>query len=125
MVDQLLASLRQRYLLGTYQVTGTFEHQHSLSMFVTLIGMEFLAVSLGPKTRASNLYLVVFLACAFIVESTLSRGGYRDLCGGQFGGGAPEPGRQVHLASRGHADGVGRGWVGRVDVEHRHHPVAL
>jgi hypothetical protein len=72
---QLVAALRQRYLLGIYQVTGTFEHQNSLSMFVTLIGMVFLAVALGPKTRWSNLYLISYLACAFIQESTFSRAG--------------------------------------------------
>ena len=72
---QLFAALRQRYLLGVYQVTGTFEHQNSLSMFVTMIGMVFLAVTLGPKTKWSNLYLAAYLACGFIQESTFSRAG--------------------------------------------------
>jgi O-antigen ligase len=72
---QLLATLRQRYLLGIYQVTGTFEHQNSLSMFVSMIGMVFLAVTLGPRMRWSNLYLVAYIACAFIQQSTFSRAG--------------------------------------------------
>ena len=72
---QLLAVLRQRYLLGIYQVTGTFEHQNSLSMFVSMMGMVLLAVTLGPKTRDSNMYLAAYLACAFIQQSTFSRAG--------------------------------------------------
>jgi hypothetical protein len=82
---QLLATLRQRYLLGVYQVTGTFEHQNSLSMFVTLIGMVLLAVTLGPRTRGANLYLVAYLACAFIVESTFSRAGIVIFAAGSTG----------------------------------------
>lgn len=72
---QLLAVLRQRYLLGVYQVAGTFEHQNSLSMFVSMIGMVLLAVTLGPKTRWSKLFLLAYLACAFIQQSTFSRAG--------------------------------------------------
>jgi hypothetical protein len=72
---QLMAVLRQRYLLGIYQVTGTFEHQNSLSMFTTMIGMVFLAVALGPKERWSNYYLVAYIACGVIQQSTFSRAG--------------------------------------------------
>jgi hypothetical protein len=72
---ELFAALRQRYVLGIYQCTGTFEHQNSLSMFVTLIGMVYLAAALGPKTWGVNFYLLVYLACGFIEESTFSRAG--------------------------------------------------
>lgn len=82
---QLGATLRQRYLLGIYQVTGTFEHQNSLSMFVTLIGLVFLAVTLGPKTRWSNLYLAAYLACAFVQQSTFSRAGMVIFAAGSLG----------------------------------------
>jgi hypothetical protein len=82
---QFAAAMRQRYLLGIYQVTGTFEHQNSLSMFVTLIGTVFLAVSLGPKTRWSNLYLLVYLACGVMEESTFSRAGMVMFAAGSAG----------------------------------------
>ena len=82
---QLFATLRQRYIMGIYQVTGTFEHQNSLSMFVSMIGMVFLAVTLGPKTRWSNLYLGAYLGCAFIQESTFSRAGMVIFAAGSAG----------------------------------------
>jgi hypothetical protein len=72
---QLLAALRQRYGLGIYQVTGTFEHQNSLSMFATMVGLMHLAAALGPKEKWSNVYLLSYLGCAVIVESTFSRAG--------------------------------------------------
>lgn len=82
---QLVATLRQRYILGIYQVTGTFEHQNSLSMFVTMIGLVFLAVTLGPKSRWSNLYLASYLACGFIQQSTFSRAGIVVFAAGSIG----------------------------------------
>jgi len=82
---EFCAAMRLSYLLGIYQVTGTFEHQNSLSMFVTLIGMAFLAVALVPKTRGSNLYLVVYLACGVIEESTFSRAGMVIFAAGSAG----------------------------------------
>jgi hypothetical protein len=82
---QLFAVLRQRYLMGIYQVTGTFEHQNSLSMFVTMIGLVMLAVALGPKTRWSNVYLVAYLACAVIQQSTFSRAGMVIFAAGSIG----------------------------------------
>jgi hypothetical protein len=75
MAWQFLIVLKLKYWEGVYQVAGTFEHQNSLSMFVTMIGMVLLAAALGPKDRRSNWYLGAFIACAFIQESTLSRGG--------------------------------------------------
>ncbi|MGV3771688.1 MAG: O-antigen ligase family protein [Verrucomicrobiales bacterium] len=72
---ELFVVLKLKYVDHIYQVYGTFEHQNSLSMFSILIGMVFLAMTLGPKHRRSNLYLAGFVACAAIVQSTLSRGG--------------------------------------------------
>jgi hypothetical protein len=82
---QLMAVLRQRYLLGIYQVTGTFEHQNSLSMFTTMIGMLFLGVALGPKERWSNLYLAAYIACGVIQQSTFSRAGMVIFAAGSAG----------------------------------------
>lgn len=84
---QLMAALRQRYLLGVYQVTGTFEHQNSLAMFVNLIGMVFLSISLAPEQSRSqvNLYLAAYLGCAAVVESTFSRGGMVIFAAGSIG----------------------------------------
>ncbi|MDX1953182.1 MAG: O-antigen ligase family protein [Verrucomicrobiota bacterium] len=72
---QLFVVLKMKYVDHVYQVFGTFEHQNSLSMFTTMIGMVFLAVALGPKHPRSNLFLCAYIACAAIVQSTLSRGG--------------------------------------------------
>jgi hypothetical protein len=72
---ELFAVLRQKYVERIYQVWGTFEHQNSLCMYTILIGMVFLAVALGPKHKRSNFYLFAFLACAAIVQSSLSRAG--------------------------------------------------
>lgn len=85
---QFLAAFRERYLLKIYQVTGTFEHQNSLAMFAILIGMVFLAVGLAPKERWSNIYLIAYVACAAIVESTFSRAGMVIFAGGSAGVGA-------------------------------------
>ncbi|MCI0538879.1 MAG: hypothetical protein L0Z50_27040 [Verrucomicrobiales bacterium] len=75
MFCEMLAVLRLKYRLHVYQVAGTFEHQNSLSMFATMAGMVFLSVSLGPKIRFANLYLLAYLACAVIEQATLSRAG--------------------------------------------------
>jgi hypothetical protein len=75
MLWQLVAVLNQKYVLGIYQVWGTFEHQNSLSMFTILIGMVFLSVAMGPKRPSSLFFCVAFIACAAIVQSTLSRAG--------------------------------------------------
>jgi hypothetical protein len=72
---QLVAVLNQKYVLGIYQVWGTFEHQNSLCMFTILIGMVFLAAAMGPKRPSSILFIIAYLACAAIVQSTLSRAG--------------------------------------------------
>jgi hypothetical protein len=73
MLWQFIVVLDQKYLKGIYQVWGTFEHQNSLSMFTILIGMVFLAVAMGPKRKSSLFFFFVFIACAAIVQSTLSR----------------------------------------------------
>jgi len=57
-----------------YQVYGTFEHQNSLSTFTTMIGLVFLGAALAPKEKKSNWFLWVYIFCAFIVQSALSRG---------------------------------------------------
>lgn len=75
MVWELIAVLRQKYLLHVYQVWGTFEHQNSLCMYSILIGLVFLAVAMGPKDKHSNFFLFSYLVCAAIVQSSLSRGG--------------------------------------------------
>jgi hypothetical protein len=72
---QCLVVLKMKYLDHIHQVYGTFEHQNALAMFTTLIGMVFLAVALGPTDRSSNFYFGAYVACAFIVQATLSRGG--------------------------------------------------
>jgi hypothetical protein len=75
MVWELIAVLNQKYVEHIYQVWGTFEHQNSLCMYTILIGMVFLAVALGPKHKRSNFYLIAFIGCAAIVQSSLSRAG--------------------------------------------------
>jgi hypothetical protein len=72
---QLVAVLNQKYVEHVYQVWGTFEHQNALCMYTILIGMVFLAVSMGPKHKRSNFYLLAYICCAAIVQSSLSRAG--------------------------------------------------
>jgi hypothetical protein len=67
--------LKLKYKNHIYQANGTFEHQNALSMFAIMIGMVFLAMGMGPKSKRSSLYLAGFLACAIIVQSSLSRAG--------------------------------------------------
>jgi hypothetical protein len=75
MLWQLIAVLNQKYIQGIYQVWGTFEHQNSLCMFTIMVGMVFLSVAMGPKRKSSLFFVFVFIACAAIVQSTLSRAG--------------------------------------------------
>jgi hypothetical protein len=75
MLWQLIVVLDQKYIEGIYQVWGTFEHQNSLCMFTIMIGMVFLAVAMGPKRKSSLFFVFMFVACAAIVQSTLSRAG--------------------------------------------------
>jgi hypothetical protein len=75
MLWQLVVVLHQKYIEGIYQVWGTFEHQNSLSMFTIMLGMVFLAVAMGPKRKSSMFFIFLFVACAAIVQSTLSRAG--------------------------------------------------
>jgi hypothetical protein len=79
---QLIAVLNQKYVQGIYQVWGTFEHQNSLCMFTILIGMVFLAAAMGPKRPSSLYFVIAFIACAAIVQSTLSRAGLFMFAGG-------------------------------------------
>jgi hypothetical protein len=74
MAWQLVVGLKLKYIHHVYQVYGTFEHQNSLSTFTTMIGLVFLGVALAPKQDKSNWFLWVYIFCAFIVQSALSRG---------------------------------------------------
>ena len=85
MLWELAVVLKQKYLDGIYQVWGTFEHQNSLCMFTIMIGMVFLSVSLGPKRPRSNFFLLCYIACAAIVQSTLSRAGLAIFAAGTLG----------------------------------------
>jgi hypothetical protein len=75
MLWELVVVLDQKYVKHIYQVWGTFEHQNSLCMFTILIGMVLLSAGLGPRQRFSNFFLVAYITCAAIVQSTLSRAG--------------------------------------------------
>ena len=72
---ELVAVLKLKYLEHQYQVAGTFEHQNALAMYACMIGMVFLGAGVGPKHPRSKLCLAAFIASAWIVECTLSRGG--------------------------------------------------
>ncbi|HUS37525.1 MAG TPA: O-antigen ligase family protein [Verrucomicrobiae bacterium] len=74
MAWQFVVALKMKYLDGIYQVYGTFEHQNSLSTFTTMIGLVFLGAALAPKEEKSNWFMWVYIFCAFIVQSALSRG---------------------------------------------------
>jgi hypothetical protein len=85
MVWEMIVVMKMKYLDGLYQVWGTFEHQNSLCMYTTMIGMVLLATGMGPKHRNSNIYLLGFVASAVIVQSTLSRAGLVIFAGGSAG----------------------------------------
>ena len=74
MAWQLVVALKLKYVHHIYQVYGTFEHQNSFSTFTTMIGLVFLGVALAPKEKRSNWFLWVYVFCAFMVQSALSRG---------------------------------------------------
>lgn len=67
--------VKMKYWDGMYQVPGTFEHQNSLSMYVTMVGLVLLAASLGVTGNRAKWYLAAFVASAFVQQSTLSRAG--------------------------------------------------
>ena len=71
---ELFVCLKMKYFAGMYQVHGTFEHQNPLAMYAVLIGMLFLAVGFGPTFKDAKKMLFGFIACAVIIECTLSRG---------------------------------------------------
>ena len=85
MLWEMVVSLKMKYMDGLYQVWGTFEHQNSLCMYTTMIGMVLLTVSIGPAHRNANVYLLGFLACAVVVQCTLSRAGLVIFAGGSVG----------------------------------------
>lgn len=72
---EFLIVLKWKYINGAYQVRGTFEHQNPLAMYASMAGLVLLATGMGPGVPRGNLLLFAFLACAGIVQSTLSRGG--------------------------------------------------
>ncbi len=74
MAWQLVVALKLKYIHHVYQVYGTFEHQNSFSTFTTMIGLVFLGAALAPKEDKSNWFLWVYVFCAFMVQSALSRG---------------------------------------------------
>lgn len=85
MAWQCLVTVKMKYIDGYHQVMGTFEHQNALSMFTMMIGLVFLAVALGPKTKKSNWFLLAYLMCALIIQFTLSRGGLAMFAAGTVG----------------------------------------
>ena len=75
MLWEFLIVLKWKYLDHVYQVRGTFEHQNPLAMYATMAGLLLLATGMGPNVPRGNLLLGAFVACAAIVQCTLSRGG--------------------------------------------------
>lgn len=67
--------LIHKYALGRFQISGTFEHQNSLSMFFGMLGMIYLALALGHDRTGLRKYMLLYLGCAVIVVGSLSRGG--------------------------------------------------
>lgn len=72
---ELLIVLKFKYLDHVYQVRGTFEHQNPLAMYAAMAGLLFLAAGMGTNVSRGNFLLFAFVACAGIVQSTLSRAG--------------------------------------------------
>lgn len=75
MLWQMIVCLKLKYGDGMYLVRGTFEHQNPLAMYSVLIGMPLLATAMGPLFRQGRWVLFGYLACAVVVQCTLSRAG--------------------------------------------------
>ncbi|HUF61299.1 MAG TPA: hypothetical protein VMN36_04435 [Verrucomicrobiales bacterium] len=80
----LVASLKQRYLDGRYQVRAGFEHQNQLAMWAYMAGLTCLAIGLAPGIRMRTaLWLVSgYGAATAVIALTISRGGIALLVGG-------------------------------------------
>ncbi len=85
MLWQLFVVLKMKYVDGRYQVYGTFEHQNSLVMYASMIGMTLLAAAASRKHKNSNLYLLGFIATGVVTQATLSRAGVVIFAGGTVG----------------------------------------
>lgn len=85
MLWEMFVVLKMKYLDGLYQVWGTFEHQNSLVMYASMIGMTLLAAAAARKHPNSNLYLMGFIATGVITQSTLSRAGVVIFAAGTVG----------------------------------------
>jgi hypothetical protein len=82
---EMVVVLIHKYIQGSFQIRGTFEHQNSLAMYFGMIGMVFLALSLGHAREGLRRFFCWYLACALIVVSSLSRGGLAVFALGSMG----------------------------------------
>src|SRR5690606_25676521 len=85
MLWEVLVVLKMKYLDGLYQVWGTFEHQNSLVMYASMIGMVLLATAAARKHPNANIYLLGFIATGVITQATLSRAGVVIFAAGTIG----------------------------------------
>ena len=73
-VAQLAYAIHGRYVLGHFQVSGSFAHQNSLAMAVNLVAPTFLALLLA-KGKPKWLLALALLSSVVCVVFSLSRGG--------------------------------------------------
>ncbi|MBA4149186.1 MAG: hypothetical protein H0X66_13815 [Verrucomicrobia bacterium] len=85
MIWEMFVVLKMKYVDRLYQVWGTFEHQNSLVMYASMIGMVLLAAAAARKHRNANIYLFGFIATGVITQSTLSRAGVVIFAAGTVG----------------------------------------
>ena len=74
LVVQALVVLKMKYVDHFYQVRGWFEHQNPLAMWAYMGGLPLLAAAMSKAGRSeTRWYTAGFLACAIIVQGSLSR----------------------------------------------------
>lgn len=72
-----LVGLRQKYLLGNFQISSTFPHQNSLSIYLELFGLLLLGVLMNEQMTKLlfALILIAFCGSVLLIIFTYSRGG--------------------------------------------------
>ncbi len=72
-----LVGLREKYLIGQYQINSTFPHQNSLSLYLELFGLPVLGILMNEQIGKLMFLLVLSAFCGsvLLIIFTFSRGG--------------------------------------------------
>jgi hypothetical protein len=75
LILQCLVGFKMRYLDGSWQVKGWFEHQNPMAMWAYFCALPLLSVALAPATgrRDTALYLTAVASAALLILLSVSR----------------------------------------------------